>query len=252
MKALAILVAILLLLAALVVYAPASLLDGRFSGATSSYVRLSDASGTVWNGRGVLTNATRSWSIPVGWTIDPRSIVRGAPAITLRAAEGGDTPRGDIASRDGAIVLDGVAFTLPAAMLNGSLVPGNMLALGGSMAFDAQHASWSDKGGDGAATLRWSGARLAGSAGALALGTVTVNFAPLSGKPGGRFVGRVENRGGDVRVDGDISLGNADVDVDVTVAPLPSTPPAITRALGNLATPDANGAVRLQWHGGTH
>lgn len=246
MKALAVLIAMIAFVAALVTLAPATLLDSRVSAATSGQVRLADATGTLWSGRGAITNAQRSWSLPVGWTIDPRSIVRGELAITLRAAEGGDVPRGAIALRDGAVALDGVAFTVPAAMVNGSLAPGTTLALGGNIAVEAQRASWSDHGGDGAATIRWTGARAATTVGTVALGTVTVNFAPR----GGRFVGRVENGGGDVRVAGDIALGDADIDVNLSVAPLPTTPPAIARALGALGTPDGTGAVRLQWRGG--
>ena len=246
MKLLAVVSAVIVCLVALVMLAPASLLDNRLERATGGQVRLADATGTAWNGRGAITNAQRTWSLPVGWTIDPRSIVRGEPAITLRAADGGDVPRGESALRSGAIALDGVSFTVPAAMLNGSLAPGSTLAFGGNIAFDAQHAGWSDQGGDGAATVRWGGARAATAVGTVALGTVTANFAPR----GDRFVGRVENRGGDVRVDGDIALGNADIDVNLTITPLPTTPPALARALGALGTPDGTGAVRLQWRGG--
>ncbi len=252
MKALAVLFAVIAFLVALATFAPASLLDSRVAAATSGHVRLADASGTLWNGRGSMTNAQRTWSLPVGWTIKPWSIIRGAPAITLQPAEGGDMPRGDITLRDGTIAMDGVAFILPAAMVNGSLAPDSALALGGNLVVDLQHASWSDAGaggggaGDGAAIIRWNGARAATAVGNVAMGIVTVNFAPR----GGRLVGRVENRGGDVRVAGDIALGNADIDVNLSIAPLPTTPPAIARALGALGTPDGTGAVRLQWRSG--
>ena len=53
-----------------------------------------------------------------------------------------------------------------------------------------------------------------------------------------------------MRIDGDIVLGNADIDVNLNFAPLPTTPPAIARALGALGTPDGTGAVRIQWRGG--
>ena len=82
--------------------------------------------------------------------------------------------------------------------------------------------------------------------GTLALGTVTVNLAPR----GGKIVGRIENRGGDVRVDGDLAWSGAGIAANATLTPLPSTPPAVARALAALGTPDAGGAVRVQWRAG--
>ena len=114
MKALAVLVAVALLLAALAYFAPASMLDGRLGVATQGQLRLADAAGTVWTGHGLLTNGRNSWSLPVRWKIDPLSIVRGEPSVTLHAADGGDTPRGVVTWRDPALTFDVVAFTLPA------------------------------------------------------------------------------------------------------------------------------------------
>jgi Type II secretion system (T2SS), protein N len=137
---------------------------------------------------------------------------------------------------------------VPATALSGLPLSSNVLAFGGYIAVDAPHMSWSAAGGggDGAATARWIGARIAGPAGALALGTVSMNVAPRDG----RIQGRVENRGGDVRIDGDYTLDGAGVNVNATIAPLPSTPPAVVRALAALGTPDASGAVRVQWRSG--
>jgi hypothetical protein len=248
MRPVAVLVAFaLVLLAAVALFAPAALLDARLDTATQGQLRLADTTGTVWNGRGLVTDAQRTWSLPIGWKIDPLSIMHGDRVITLQAAEGGDLPRGDVAWRDGTLTLNGVAFTLPAANMAGTLAAGNAMAVGGYVAFDAPHVTWSGNGGDGTATARWSGARLAGSAGTLALGTVAVNFAPRNG----RIQGHVENRGGDVRIDGEFAWGDSGLEVSATLAPLPATPPAVIRALSALGTPDANGSVRVQWRGGT-
>jgi hypothetical protein len=248
MKPVAVLVAFtLVLLAAVALFAPAALLDARLDSSTQGHLRLANATGTVWNGRGVVTDAQRTWSLPVGWKVDPLALLRGDRLLTLQAAEGGDLPRGDIAWRDGTLTVNGVAFTLPAMAMNGMLAAADAMAVGGNVAFDAPRMSWSSNGGDGAATARWSGARLAGNAGTLALGTVAVTMAPHNG----RIQGRVENRGGDVRIDGEFAWGNSGLEVNATLVPLPSTPPAVIRALGALGTPDANGSVRVQWRGGT-
>jgi hypothetical protein len=248
MKPVAVLVVFaLVLLAAVALFAPAALLDARLDTTTQGQLRLADTRGTVWNGRGLVTDAQRTWSLPIGWKIDPLSIVRGDGVITLQAAEGGDLPRGDVAWRNGTLTLDGVAFTLPAAAVAGTVAAGNAMAVGGYVAVDAPHVTWSGNSGDGTATAQWSGARLSGSAGTLALGTVAVDFAPRNG----RILGRMENRGGDVRIDGEFAWGNSGLEVSATLTPLPSTPPAVTRALGTLGTPDANGSVRVQWRAGT-
>jgi len=233
----------LLLLAAVATLAPAALLDARLAAATHGGLRLTDTAGTVWNGRGKLTGNTRTWSLPVQWKLDPIAALRGGVSITLQASEGGDVPRGSVAWRDDALTIEGVALTLPAAALNGSLAAGNTLAFGGYIAVDTPHLRWNGREGDGAATAQWSGARVAGNVGTVALGTVSVNFAPR----GERLDGHIESRGGDVRIDGEIAVSSAGFDVSATLAPLPSAPPEVIRALGALGTPDASGAVRVQW-----
>ena len=248
MRPTAILIALVLLLAAaFAVFAPAALLDARLDAATQGRLRLADTSGTVWSGRGIATNAQRTWSLPLGWKVDPLRLVRGDVAVTLQPADAGDLPRGAIVWRDATLTLDGVAFTVPATVLGASTGAGNLMAFGGFLAFDAPHLSWSANGGDGSASVRWSGARVSGMAGNIALGTVSANLAPRNG----RIEGRVENRGGDVRIDGEFAWSPAAIEVNATLAALPSTPPAIVRAMGALGTPDANGAVHVQWRSGS-
>jgi general secretion pathway protein N len=237
------LVAVVLLLAASILFVPAVLLDGRLDAATQGHLRLADAAGTVWNGRGLITDAQRTWSLPVRWRIDPLSFLRGNPTLALEAADGGDLPRGHVGWGDAGVALDGVAFTLPAAVLNGTVAEASTLAFGGFVAVDAPHFRWSRNGGDGAATAQWTGARIAAAGGTLALGTVTTHFAPRNG----RLMGMVENRGGDVRIDGEIALSDADAEVRVTLTPSLSGPSDVARTLSMLGTPDAAGAVHLQW-----
>lgn len=242
----ALLVLTLLLLAALASFAPAALLDARLDAVTKGHVRLADTAGTVWKGRGLVTNEQRTWSLPVSFEVDPLALARGDVAIHVQAPSGADNPRGDIARRDVTLTLDGVSVSLPAAALNGTIAPGETLAVGGILAFDAPHFRWNGRSGDGAATVRWIGARAAGNAATVALGDVTVNLAPREG----RLEGRIENRGGDVRIDGEFTWNGEDIAASATLVPLPSTPPAAMRALGALGTPDASGAVRVQWRSG--
>ena len=247
MRVTVVLIALASMLAvALAVFAPAALLDVRLGTATQGQLRLADTSGTVWNGRGLATNAQRTWSLPLGWKIDPRRLARGDVGVTLQPADAGDLPRGDITWRDAKLALDGVAFTLPATVLGAATGAGNAVAFGGYLAFDAPTDLERDREGrrrDGALERR---ARFRSIAGALALGTVSANLVPRNG----RIEGRVENRGGDVRIDGQFAWSPAGVEVNATLAALPSTPPAVVRALGALGMPNANGAVHVQWRSG--
>ncbi len=237
-----------LVLVAFAAFAPAGLLDPRLDAQTQGRLRLADTAGTIWDGRGTLTNEQRTWSLPVHWKIDPLALLRGDASLTLQPVDAGDLPRGAVAWHDTTLTLDGIALELPAAALNGALPAGDTMAFGGDIALDVAHLRWSGQDGDGAATARWSGARLAGSTGTVGLGTVSANFAPRAGL----IQGRIENRGGDVRIDGEFAIGNAGIDVNATLAPLASTPPQVLRTLSSLGTQDASGAVRVQWHSGPH
>lgn len=247
MKLIAVSVAFaVLVLAAAAALAPATLLDMRLDAATQGQMRLANAQGSIWNGRGLVTNAQRTWSLPIAWKVAPLEMARGRYVITLREAGNGGDSRGDFAWRDGILTAEGVALAVPSSTIGAALAAGDAVALGGTMLLDASHFSWGQNRGDGAATVRWSGARAASDAGVISLGTVTVNGAPRDG----RVKGRVENRGGDVRVDGEFTWSDAGLEISATLSALPSTPPAVVRALAALGTPDASGAVHVQWRSG--
>jgi len=235
-----------LVLAAAAAFAPAALLDARLDAVTQGQLRLANAEGSVWSGRGLVTNAQRTWSLPIAWNVALREIAHGGIAVALRNTGNGDVSRGNIAWRDGILAADDVALIVPSSAMSGAIAAGNAVAFGGTVAVDATHVTWSGTGGDGAATMRWSGARVASSSGAILLGTVTVTCAPRNG----RVQGRIENRGGDVRIDGEFTWSGAGVEVSAALSPLPSAPPAVVRALGALGTVDATGAVHVQWRGG--
>jgi general secretion pathway protein N len=247
MKFITLLVAFaVLVLAAAAAFAPATLLDARLDAATQGQLRLANAEGSTWNGRGRVTDAQRTWSLPVAWKVAPLEFARGGIAVALRdTGQGGDS-RGNFAWRDGTLTAEGVAVSVPSAAVSGTLVADNTLALGGTLVLDASHFSWSGSGGDGAAMVRWNGARIASNAGTISLGTVTANCTPRDG----RVQCKVENRGGDVRIDGEFTWSSVGVDVNAALTALPSAPPAVARALGTLGTPDASGAVRVRWRSG--
>ena len=84
MKLIAVLVAfVMLIVAAVAAFAPAALLGTRLDAATQGQLRLANAEGSIWDGRGLVTNAQRTWSLPIAWKVAPLKIARGSFAIAL-------------------------------------------------------------------------------------------------------------------------------------------------------------------------
>ncbi len=246
MKALAI---VLLIIAAVVVTAvaflPASLVDGRIASATQGRLRLADAYGTVWNGRGVLTDSAGTWRIPLGWTISKTDLLRGTRAVALQPVDGASSPSGTVEVIDDGVRLRGLRVEIPAQALASALPMRPLPAFGGTVTLSASDLAWTDKAKAGTLQAQWRGARVATGDQAADLGTVDVTASAQDG----RIAGKINNTGGDVRVDGTINVAGNSIAVDATAAPNPGAPPDIVRALAAAGTPDANGNVRIGWRG---
>ena len=63
--------------------APASLLDARLAQATGGVLRLTGAQGTLWRGRGVVTDANAQ--LPVAWELDPWPLLQGVGRSSICA-----------------------------------------------------------------------------------------------------------------------------------------------------------------------
>lgn len=237
-------VGFVVLLVAIAAFAPASLIDRRLAANSSGKLRMSDAAGTVWNGTGILTDATGSWRVPVGWSVSVPALARETFSITLLPTSDA-TPRGTIAFATDAAALREVAVELPAALLASALPGRGAIVLGGNLTFTASAFDWNGERGGGALNARWRDARLVAAGTTADLGTVDVVLEPQ----GNRLAGRIGNSGGDVRIDGTMTFAATAISVDVEIAPLPATPPAVVRALAALGTPDSAGAVRVAWRG---
>ena len=246
MKATAVaIIGVVVLLVAIVAFAPASLVDGRLASVTTGRLRVTDTSGTVWDGRGVLTDATGSWRMPVGWTIDRAALARGALAVALVPADGGGGPRGTIDITRGATSVRDMTVDIPARALAGTLPARAAVTIDGTVAITAPAFDWNGDRGVGTLDARWRDARVSAGGVTADLGTVDVALAP---KDGG-LAGRIANSGGDVRLEGTLNLAGSMAGVEVAVTPMPTAPPQIARVLGALGAPDANGAVRITWRG---
>lgn len=239
-------VACALLVLAIAAFAPAALLDRRIATATGGKVRLVDASGTVWNGRGALANEAGTWRSPIAWNVAWTALVKGALAVTFEPAAGATTPRGTLDAATTGIALRDVTIELPASALADALPGRAPVVLGGTVTIAAGAFAWDGPRGSGALDARWRDARLVAAGTVASLGTVDVAFVPQDGG----LRGRVTNSGGDVRIDGTVTLAASGGTADVLATPQPGAPDAVARALAALGTPDGSGAVRISWRGG--
>ena len=70
----------ILLAAALIIEAPATLLDRRVADLTDGRIRIAAATGTVWRGAGELTLLPDGVRIPIAWRLEPMPLLRGVLA----------------------------------------------------------------------------------------------------------------------------------------------------------------------------
>lgn len=233
------------LVAAVVSFLPASLVEDRIASRSEGKFRLSDASGTVWDGRGVLTDGAGSWRMPVAWTISKSDIVRGVHAVTLKPT-GGASPSGTIEMVDGGVRIRDLRLEMPAQAIFGTLAIKPMPAFGGTVTVAANDLTWTEKAKTGGFEAHWRDARVASGENAADLGTVDLVGAPQEARIGARLT----NTGGDVRVDGNVTFAaGGGATVDATLTPAPNAPAKIAGAIAAMGTPDANGGVRIAWRG---
>ena len=230
---------------AVVAFLPATLVDGRIASATQGKVRLAEATGTVWDGRGVLTDMAGTWRLPLGWTVSKADAILGRPAVVLHPVDGSSAPAGTVEIVDNGVRLRDLRVEIPAQALASALPMRPLPALGGTIAAAAGDLAWNDKAKAGGFEAHWRGARVASGDNMADLGTVDLAAAPQDS----RIVARLRNSGGDVRVDGTVTVAGGNVAVDGTLAPNPGAPAGIARALAAAGTPDANGTVRIGWRG---
>jgi len=232
----------MLLLGAIGALAPAALLDWRLAAATQGRLRLADSEGTVWNGRGVLTDAPGRWSAPLAWRVQPAALLGGVLDVTLSPVRGASEPRGEVRLSQSAVVLKNVAFSLPAAALHGASGDSAMVALFGEIAVDVETLRWDARHRDGVVRAQWPSARIAAAGVTALLGTLTMTLVPSDT----RLAGTIANAGGDVRIAGNVAFAAESVELDTTITSLASTSPQIVRMLALLGSPDSSGAVRVR------
>src|SRR5436305_11827644 len=116
MRATAALGAFVLVVAAFALLAPVSLLDRQIVSATEGRVRLAAASGTVWRGSGIVSDAQGRWRTPIAWRVDAWPLLRGALSVTPLPSESADL-RGTVLAEGETLHVTGLHADVPATAL---------------------------------------------------------------------------------------------------------------------------------------
>jgi Type II secretion system (T2SS), protein N len=228
---------------ALFALAPGTWVDRRVAAITEGKIRINDAQGTVWRGRGALGDSRGTWRIPVTWRIGPLALARGALDIEFEPSPAGGGPRGRITLENGSAEVHNVELRAPAAALR-TLAPVALpVEAGGEWLLYSPEFRYDGRRAEGVIDVRWDRARLASNGSALDLGTLTAHLVPQ----GGALAGTLANVGGDAQIDGDVTLAANGATVKANIAAGPGVPPDVARTIAALGTPDANGVVHVQW-----
>jgi len=244
-----VLIAFAMLVAALAARAPATLMDGRIDSLTGGRVRLADPGGTVWNGSGELRTVPADMALRVTWHIDALPLGIGRLQGTASINDG---PPATFAVHSNEFEVRDLKLTFPAQALLRVVGVSPIASAGGSV--DLSVPSLVRRGDrlEGGVAVRWHAATLSALSispvPALALGDVTLD---ASGQ-GGALLGTLSNRGGDVDLNGNASLGaDASASISASLRPRAGIDPdrenALKAILSMVTPPDASGAYQLVW-----
>lgn len=238
-----------LLVAALAVEAPATLLDRRAADLTEGHVRIAAASGSLWRGSGELTLVRDGTRVPVAWRLDPASMLRGELAGSVVVDDARAPATFVIGSQDFSV--HDVSISLPAAaVLRNAGISAVAPTIGGTLLLEASDLARHDDRLEGRADLRWRDASLPGlQAGTrIALGELRIAAAGS----GTEIPATLSNSGGEVDVSGSLVLSmRALPKVDARIRPRPGLPveraQAIGNALSSIGMADGTGGYHVMW-----
>jgi hypothetical protein len=220
--------------------APATLMDSRIARATRGTLRLAEAEGTLWRGRGVIAAANAR--IPIAWDIELPPLVRGEIRVHVRSSMGSDSPRGTFVLRANRITLEDADITIPASVIAAALGDGATGMIDGEVNGITNALDLAPGMNRGEARLAWRAARIAGVGfdSPLDLGEVRTTMIAS----GATMSGPLGNDGGSVALRGEWTLQERDgLSLALRVAPRRPDQVDLTRWLSAIGTPDGDG-----WH----
>lgn len=239
-----------LLVLALVVRAPATLVDGRLDAFSGGRLRLADTTGTVWDGSGDLRLLPRNAGMRIAWRIDAWPLLWGEVRGALTTDDDA-SPRASFVVGHGDFTLRKVALALPAdALLRAAGAPPTLATAGGIVSMHIDTLSKQHNSFDGRIDLRWDGASLAGPGPGVRIGLGDVRLDGAG--QGNELTGTLANVGGDVEISGTVVLAaNGTARVDALVRARPGIDAdrrnVVAAVLGAVGQPADAGGYRLVW-----
>lgn len=233
---------VLVLSAALVLLAPAALLDGWVATRTGDRLHLVDPTGFWWRGSGVLATSDGTARVPLAWRVAFMPLLARTLRIELRTPGDSTLPAGTLALGDETLDVRDLRAGVPAALVS-ALVPAlKPVVLRGDIEVHAPSFAWRHGRASGTLNLVWQRAGLVAVL-PVDLGRVTADVAPTQDG----FAGTVRNVGGDVAVDGTLAAHGGVVDVALTLTPTSRASEALRTTLPLLGHADAAGRVQVAW-----
>ena len=239
-----------LLAIALLIIAPAALLDARIDALSDGRLRIASAAGTLWQGSGELVLMPSGTRQPLLWRLDAWPLLRGEIRATITLGANGARSATVAYGRDRLDIRD-LDVSLPAQGVLLAANPKTPLAVGGSLALHVERLVQLPEVLDAQLSLEWHDSSVPGSLidAPISLGDVRIAF---DGR-GAAINGPLRNSGGDVEIDGQLDVGAAGTArLDATVRPRGNDRARADRiavTLAALGAPDGRGGYRVIWTG---
>ena len=239
-----------LLAIALLIIAPAALLDARIAALSAGRVRIANAAGTLWRGSGELVLLPAGTRQPLLWRLEAWPLLRGEVRATI-ALEADGARSATVAYGSDRLEVRDLDVSLPAQSVLLAAQPKAPLAVGGSLVLHVERFVQLPDVLDAQLSGEWRGGSVPGSPAdpPLSLGDVRI---ALNGR-GAAINGPLRNTGGDVEIDGQVEIAAAGtLRLDASVRPRSGDRERAGRiavALAALGTPDGQGGSRVTWTG---
>jgi general secretion pathway protein N len=248
--ALAFAAGVILFVLALLMTAPAALLDRRVDALSAGRVRLANATGTLWQGSGEIVLLPSGTRLPLFWRAELWPLVRGE----VRATFGfdADAPRSTalVFGSDRLEVRD-LELSLPVESIVRAAGPALSLAARGNLALRVERFVHRPDELDAQLSLQWNNATVPAFPPdeRIALGDVRVDVAGR----GAVVTGPVRNTGGEVEITGQAGVAAAGtLQLTATLRPRVSDrerAERIATALAAIGAPDGQGGYTLNLKG---
>lgn len=238
-----IVLALVVLAIAVLVLAPATLLDEPLAAATARHLHLVDARGLWWRGQGALATSDGALRMPLQWRVALAPLAIGNLVVYLYPEGDAQTPSGALVISKETVAARDLHVSAPAAVASAFDPALALLALRGDLDLRAPSLVLHDRGASGSFDATWMRARIVAGPSSVDLGRVVAHGAP----EGDGIAGVVHNEGGDVAVSGTFTARADTVETSLDLSPRSSATEATRTLLDMLGPADDTGHVRLHW-----